>query len=205
MTERFGLLREIPGRDDRSLDLPEGCRGVDGVQQRKPGQLSWVNCPETFHVTGLTKNGIVVLRMSRNPSMTFLAWRAVFVLGLLCTLIFTQAGFSQLPSEPCGVNASISSEGRASAPGVDCHQCCAAMPCCLTSKPASDTPSRPEPLSNEQGQQLDHAPVVATLTLVPTFDLFASPQKSRLLAGNRQFQPARQCAPRGAVSCIWLI
>ena len=205
MTERFGLLREIPGRDNRSLALPESCRGVDGVQQREPGQLSWVNCPETFHVTGLTKNGIVVLRMSRNPSMTFLASRAVFVLGLLCILVFTQAGFSQLLSEACGVEASMPSEGRASTSTVDCHQCCAVMPCCLTSKPASDTPSRPEPLSNERSHQSDHAPVAATLTLVPTFDVFASPQKSRLLAGNRQFQPARRCAPRGAVSCIWLI
>ena len=160
---------------------------------------------ESFRVAGLTKNGMLNLGMPRNPSTTFLASRAVSVLGLLCILIFTQAGFSQLPSEPCGIEASMSSEGRASASTVDCHQCCASMPCCLTSKPAADTPSRPEPLGNERSQQLDHAPVVATLTLVPTFDFFASPQKSRLLAGNRQFQPAHQCAPRGAVSCIWLI
>ena len=176
---------------------------------KQPASFSTIsqygNRSESFHVAGRREHGIISASMSKSQSMTFLASRAVFVLGLLCILIFTQVGFSQPPSEPCGIEGSTSSEGRASTSTVDCHQCCAAMPCCLTSKPASDTPSRPEPLSNEHSQQLGHAPVVATLTLVPTFDFFASPQTSRLLTGNKQFQPVREHAPRGAVSCIWLI
>lgn len=158
-----------------------------------------------FHVAGSTKNGMFILRMFRNPGTTFLASRTAFVLGLLCVLIFTRAGFSQLPGEPCGIEASTLSEEHASTPAVDCHQCCAAMPCCLTSKPASDAPPRPEPLSNERGHQLDHAPVAVTLTLVPTFDFFASQRNSRLFAGSKAASPTRERAPRGAVSCIWLI
>lgn len=129
--------------------------------------------------------------------------RFVFVVGLLCSVIFAQVADAHLPALACTV-AGFSQE-QTVALAVDCHDCCAAMPCCLLSKKASEVPAKPEPMSSERNSQLDHAPVAVTLTPIPTFDFLTSLPASRILARERQVQSARGNAPRVAVSCIWLI
>ncbi len=130
--------------------------------------------------------------------------KLVLVVGLFCGVIFAQVGNAQPAALACTVAGPAPAQTDA-APAINCLDCCAAMPCCLLSKTAPDVPTHPEPLSNERNSQLDHAPVAVTLTLVPTFDFLASLQPARILAKNRVAQPKRECAPRGAVSCIWLI
>ena len=73
-------------------------------------------------------------------------------------MIFAQAGYAKTLGASCVMVKAVSVEERTTLAPVDCHQCCAAMPCCLTSKPPSEAPSRPEPLSNERSHQIDHAP-----------------------------------------------
>ena len=133
-----------------------------------------------------------------------MAAKLVLIVGLLCGVVFTQVGNAQPAALSCTV-ASASQVPTVAAPAVDCQDCCAAMPCCLLSKKAPDAPVHPEPLSNGRSSQLDHAPVAVTLTPVPTFDFLAPPQLPKVLAGSRVAAPRRECAPRGAVSCIWLI
>lgn len=130
--------------------------------------------------------------------------KLVLVVGLLCGVIFAQVGIAQPAAVACAV-AAPSQMQTVAAPAVNCLDCCAAMPCCLLSKKAADTPVHPEPLSTERNFQSDHAPVAVTFTLIPTFDFLAPLQSPRILAKNRVAQPKRECAPRGAVSCIWLI
>lgn len=130
--------------------------------------------------------------------------KLVLVVGLLCSVMFARAGGAQPAMLACAVAGPSQAQAVAS-PLVNCEDCCAAMPCCLLSKKTTDAPARPEPLSNERSSQLDHAPVAATFTPVPTFDFLTALQRPRILAKNRVAQPRCDCAPRGAVSCIWLI
>lgn len=130
--------------------------------------------------------------------------KLVLVVGLLCGIIFAQVGNAQKADLACTV-ASPSPVQTVAAPATNCLDCCAAMPCCLLSKSAADAPTRPEPLSNERNSQLDHAPMAVVFTPVPTFDFLTPQQWSRSLAKSKVVQRTWESAPRGAVSCIWLI
>ena len=130
--------------------------------------------------------------------------KIVLAVGLLCGIVFAQMGYARPVALVCAV-AGPSQPQAVAAPAVNCQDCCAAMLCCLLSKKASDAPVHPEPLSNDRSSQLDHAPVAVTLTPVPSFNFLAPPQLPKVIARSRVAAPRRECAPRGAVSCIWLI
>jgi hypothetical protein len=142
--------------------------------------------------------------MSASLKFLPLLAKIVLIAGLFCGVISSQLGFTQSAEDAC-VMADKSAADAAAAPMVGCGQCCAAMPCCLTSKPDSDTPLHPQPLSNERSRQVDHSPVAMTLALIPTFDFLAAPPKAGTTSGNKVLAPTLGRAPRGGVSCIWLI
>lgn len=130
--------------------------------------------------------------------------KLVLVVGLLGGVVFAQVANARPAALACTVAGSSQARTVAAA-AVNCQDCCAAMPCCLLSKTAPGVPAHPEPLSDERNSQLDHAPVAVVLTPVPTFDFLAPQQLPKSFARHRVARPTWEGAPRGAVSCIWLI
>ena len=131
--------------------------------------------------------------------------KAVLAVVLLCAVLLAQSGYTQPAPLACVMGGVSVDQPTTATPVASCQHCCTSSPCCLLSKTANDTAPHPEPLSNERNSQWDHAPVAVTFTPVPTFDFLAPLQLPRILAKDRIGQPKRDCAPRGAVSCIWLI
>jgi hypothetical protein len=142
--------------------------------------------------------------MSTNLKMLPFLAKIVLVAGLFCGVISSQCGFAQSADAAC-VMAEKSAANAAAAPMVGCQHCCAGMPCCLTSRPEKNTPPHPEPVGNESTYQLGHAPCVATFTLVSSFDSLPLPQEAMIRVRVKAALAAHARAPRGAVSCIWLI
>jgi hypothetical protein len=129
--------------------------------------------------------------------------RIILLAGLFCGVALGQAGYSQSPLDSCVVSGSPGNHAW-TAP-ADRHPCCAAMPCCLVSRHSANSPVLPEPLSNNGGHSLAHAQAAVTLILLGTFDFLAPPKRLGVVAGRRVAPLALGSAPRGAVSCIWLI
>jgi hypothetical protein len=121
--------------------------------------------------------------------------RLVLAAVLLCGMTFGQTGFSQRSVHSCHRVAAAS----------DCQPCCAAMPCCLASHRSGNTPALPEPLGNDSGHSSGHGLAAVTLTLIPTFDFLPPPSSMGATVFRRTLPLALVAAPRGAVSCIWLI
>lgn len=155
--------------------------------------------------TGACQNGYschLCRRMSANlRTLPFMA-KVVLVVGLLSGVIFAQSGFGAPLDNPCARPSAVADQRPAA---MSCQHCCAAKPCCLVSRSHSDPTPRPEPLSTERNHSLDHASLAVTLTTIPTFAFLAPPPRSRASARDLSARATREQAPRGAVSCIWLI
>ena len=68
--------------------------------------------------------------------------KLVLVFGLLCGVMLMQVGGAQTAALACSV-AGPSMTQAVPAPVSNCRDCCAAIPCCLLSKKAADTPAQP--------------------------------------------------------------
>jgi hypothetical protein len=130
--------------------------------------------------------------------------KVLLVAGLLCAVVAVRAANWSSTEGPCVMSAASSANPLKTA-AMGCHDCCQAAACCLLSKKSADAASHSEPLSNERSRNLDQAPSALACTFIRSLDLFPPPQKIRGLATDRAILPAVWRAPRGAVSCIWLI
>lgn len=131
--------------------------------------------------------------------------KAVLVACLLCAVVLAQTGYAQPPVLACAVDAAARAADEPAAPAEGCQHCCAAKTCCLVSKSTRETAPRPEPLSTERTQPLDHAVATVTFTLVSSFDFLALSPVLTAPAGKQFPRPFSSASPRSAVSCIWLI
>jgi hypothetical protein len=128
--------------------------------------------------------------------------KLVLVLGMLCGFVFAQAGAVYSSPNVCATAGAAQADKPVAA--VSCQCCCAEAACCLLSKKSPDTSGQREPLSTAGSRPLDHAPVaLGPLSMRPCVSL--AWQKPTFLAGDKRFALPVGRAPRGAVSCIWLI